>query len=814
MKVEKNNYLDASLTPQERADDLLQRMRIEEKMGQICGYMPELGAIDRLVADYPHGVGEVSMLFAGSLPDKEAVAEQVAEIQQQIMKLSEHSIPAMFHFETLTGALMPEATSFPTGIGQASTWNPPLQKEMAEIIRKQIRAVGVAHAFAPVLDISRDSRFGRQGETYGEDPALASAMGTAYVAGLQNDGDLKDGVLACAKHFLGYHGTQGGIHAAATNIPKRELREIYAKPFQAAMTEAQMKSIMNSYSSIDSEPIAGSRTFLTELLREEMGFAGLLVSDYTSIQELYTRHKVSESKTDAGERSLKAGMDVELPSRSCYNEELMRRIQEDHIEMEHLDRAVRNVLVAKFEAGLFENPFPLAKNVRKEIFTDSKNEQVGTEMARQSLVLLKNNGILPLNRNKRKIAVIGHHAASLRSIFGAYSFVSLTEALFVENTMAGVDFEKISNVSKDEFDQDRGHYTYPGTKVRVEPTAVEEHVKKYYPSTNHLLEQIKLDCPEAEVTYSYGYAYAGNDTSLHEAALATAVEADLVILTLGGKFGWGTSCSTGEGVDAVSINLPECQENFIRKLAALKKPTVAIHFDGRPISSDMADQHIDAIIEAWNPGQFAAKAITDVLFGVYNPSGRLPVSVAYHTGQIPVYYNHVNGSSYDVGTDSAFTSYVDCPREPRYYFGHGLSYTTFAYSNLRIGKEAYEPNESLTVYVDVTNTGDVAGEEVVQMYVSDPLASMVRPVKELAGFAKVPLQPKEKKTVEFTMELSQFAFLDTDMRWKVESGEMEVMVGASSHDIREKGAFRINSDLFVDGKTRGFYAEAQVLHNN
>ncbi|MDQ6420172.1 glycoside hydrolase family 3 C-terminal domain-containing protein [Paenibacillus sp. LHD-117] len=236
-------------------------------------------------------------------------------------------------------------------------------------------------------------------------------------------------------------------------------------------------------------------------------------------------------------------------------------------------------------------------------------------------------------------------------------------------------------------------------------------MKKYFPKTNNLLEQIILACPEAEVTYSYGYVYAGNDTSKHEEALAAAAAADIVILTLGGKHGWGTSATTGEGVDSTNIQLPECQESFIKKLAGLNKSTVAIHFDGRPISSDMADRHIDAIIEAWNPGQYGAIAITDVLFGDYNPAGRLPVSIAYNTGQIPIFYNHDNGSSYNVGTNSDLTGYVDCPREPRYYFGHGLSYTSFAYSELRISQAAYHPDEKLKVSVDVTNTGDVFGEE-------------------------------------------------------------------------------------------------------
>lgn len=811
MKDREYKYLDTSLSAQERAEDLLQRMSVEEKMGQIVGYMPEKGSVEQLEMSYPQGAGEVVMLFAGELENKEAVVDKVTQIQKKIMELSKHNIPAIFHLETLAGALLPEATSFPTGIGQASTWNPELQKELAEIISSQARAVGVSQAFAPVLDISRDSRFGRQGETYGEDPALAAAMGSAYVSGLQNDGNLKRGVLACAKHFLGYHMTQGGVHAGSTPIPPRMLREVYAKPFQAAITNADMRSIMNTYSSIDGEAVVGSKKILTDLLREEMGFSGMVVSDYTSIVDLYSKFKLCQNNTDAGERALRAGMDVELPSKDCYNDELMQRFKDGKIEIDILDQAVRNVLIPKFELGLFENPYPKSCEKIEQIYADPKNEQTSLESARQSIILLKNNDILPLKRSKQKIAVIGHHAASTRALFGGYSYTSLFDAMLnAGNTMEGVDFEKISNLSASEFGADKDHYTYPGSIVQLESSNTEMLVRKHYPKCSSLLEQIIVECPDAEVTYSYGYAYAGDDTSMHDEALRAATEADLIILTLGGKHGWGMFCTTGEGIDSTSINLPECQESFIRKLAAVNKPTVAIHFDGRPISSDMADQHADAILEAWNPGEYGAKALTDILFGDYNPAGRLPISIAYNAGQIPLFYNHEPGSNYHAGTGNGHTSYLDCSREPRYYFGHGLSYTTFAYSNLYISKEIYEPSDLVKVAVDITNTGELHGEEVVQLYISDKYASMVRPVQELAGFIRVPLASNETKKIEFMMEMSQFAFLDADMRWKIEAGDIEVLVGASSNDIRVRGVFRINSDLFIDGKTRGFYADVEL----
>jgi len=812
MSTEYMKYLDPSLSAEERAEDLVGRMSLEEKMGQIVGFLPQGESLEQFAREHPQGVGHVSMLFAGRLSSRQEVAEKVRELQQKIMELSDHHIPAIFHIETLTGALMPDATSFPSGIGQASTWNPQLQRQLADVIRRQAHAVGARHAFAPVLDISRDSRFGRQGETYGEDPALASAMGVAYVSGIQADGHLQAGLLACAKHFLGYHASLGGIHAASTPIPPRMLREIYARPFQAAITEANLKSVMNTYSSIDGEAVAASQGILTSLLREEMGFCGLTVSDYTSISELHTRHKLCRTKTEAGERALIAGLDVELPSKDCFNEELLRKFRRGDLDVSILDRAVRHVLIAKFELGLFEDPLPLMREEIDLIYQHPLNRRVGLNAARQSLVLIKNNGVLPLERKKQKIAVIGHHAASVRALFGGYTFATLAENMLgIGNTMAGVDFEKISNLSETDFMDDRNHFTYPGSRVHVERPEIELMLKKQYPGICHLLEQLRKACPDAEISYSYGYAYAGHDTSMHEKALATAAEADVVILTLGGKHGWGLSCTTGEGIDSTDINLPECQESFIHKLGELGKKTIAIHFDGRPISSDMADRHIDAIIEAWNPGQYGAEAITDVLFGDYNPAGRLPVTVAYNSGQIPIFYNHDNGSSYHVGTMNELTSYTDCPREPRYPFGHGLSYTTFEYSNLRIGKEAYDPDETLQVSIDIRNVGDRFGEEVAQLYVSDTYASVVRPVQQLAGFARVPLAPLEKRTVVFTMPLSMFAFLDAGMKWKVEAGEMRVMVGASSADIRAEGQFAILQDRYVHGATRGFYAQVDIV---
>ncbi len=795
-------YLDESISAEERAKDLLSVMSIEEKMAQIVGFNPAYWSRDNLDRDYPVGAGQVSMLSGIEKKTITEVIEQVNQLQRKIMDKSEHHIPALFHVETLCGVMLPYATAFPSGIAQAATFDPIQQKKMGEIIGRQARAAGASQAFAPVLDISRDSRFGRQGETYGEDPTLAAAMGVACIKGLQKDGNLKEGVMAVAKHFLGYQNAQGGIHAAACDIPERLLREVYAKPFQAAITEGGLVSVMPCYSSINGEPVSGSKTILTKLLREEMGFDGLVVSDYCAVSEIHERQKVCENLMESGFRALSAGIDQELPSKKSYGDELAEYFRTGKADMKVLDTAVYNVLRAKFRLGLFERPYCGDLKQIKECYENPENEKVTLTSAQKSLVLVKNDGCLPLKKGIKKITVIGYHGASVRAMFGGYSYMSMTEsALGAGNTMAGLDMKSDSGSVQ------AGNGTYPGTLVQREHLEADKQAREILPQCTDLLEELRINLVNTVITYSYGYPYAGNDCSYHEEAIRSAEDAEVIIMTVGGKYGTGTTASIGEGVDATDINLPECQEKLIEKIAVLKKPIIIIHFGGRPVSSDNADLYADAILEAWNPGEKGAEAIVSVLTGAYNPAGRMPVTTAYNAGQIPIYYNHQHGSSYHQDTISAYKGYVDCPHEPRYCFGHGLSYTVFSYENLKMKSNNIDPEESLSVSVDIRNIGNLDGEEVIQLYIRDCYASMNRPVLELVGFYRVSLTQGEKKTIRFTMKLSQFAFLDKDMKWKIEAGCMELMVGASSQDIRLRDSFSISRDLYVDGKNRGFYAE-------
>ncbi|MEH7096478.1 glycoside hydrolase family 3 N-terminal domain-containing protein [Neobacillus vireti] len=802
MKKTSMKFMDSSLSAEERADDLLQRMSIDEKMGQIVCYFPiKLSEYEYLEENYKHGVGQVSTLEMRSLDTLEDAARFQHEIQEKVMSLSEHRIPAIFHMEGLCGAYVQGATSFPSGIGRASSWDPELEKEIGKIVGRQERAVGITQVFAPVLDISRDSRMGRQGETYGEDPTLAAAMGVAYTKGIQLEKTGHRRSESVAKHFLGFHASDGGIHGTHVDMPTRPLREIYGKPFQAAITEANLRGIMPSYNSINGEPVSASKEILTGILRDDMGFDGITVSDYCAIMNIHGVQKVCESYTEAGLRALSAGMDMELMIKKCFNDELAEWFETGKADIDILNIAVRRILATKFRMGLFENPYALSGEELTKAFHCSKDEDVTLQSARESLVLLKNDGTLPIQMNVKKIAVIGCHASDARIFFGGYTHFSMAEGLLAAiSTMAGLETkaDEKKSVMK----------TIPGTPIQADDDpAFEALLQKQKPGIKNLLEQLLESLPQTEIAYSYGYPVAGNDMSGHEEALRIARDADLVIVTLGGKHGTSSIASMGEGIDATDINLPICQETFLEKLSELHKEVVAVHFNGRPISSDAADKYANAILEAWNPAEKGAEAITDVLLGNYNPSGKLPISVARSAGQVPIYYNHPNGSSYHQGESIGFSDYVDMPHTPRYFFGHGLSYTSFTYSNLRLSSTEIEPNGVITITFDLENTGETQGTEVVQLYFKDRYASMTRPVLELAGFKRIELEPGEKQTVSFQVEPSQMAFLDRDMKWKIEAGDIDVLIGCSSIDIRLKDSFRVASDLYIDGKNRKFYAK-------
>lgn len=798
-------YMNCSLTAHERAKLLLKELTLDEKIAQLMGIFADRIEEKDLADLLKHGIGQVSTLAFRMCKSSEEAACWQRKIQKTVMESSRLHIPAAFHMEGLCGAFIQGATAFPTGVSRGSSFDPELERQIGEIVSRQEAAYGITQILAPVLDISRDSRMGRQCEPYGEDPTLSAAMGVAFTKGIQETETAGRKPESTAKHFLGFHNSLGGIHGANCEASERLLYEIYGKPFQAAISKGCLRGVMPCYDSLNGLPVHASKHYLTDTLRDEMGFQGVVMSDYSGAENAYRVQMIGESEAECGYRCLKAGLDIELPMPSLYRA-MQKLFQSGEADLFYLDQAVLRVLESKFRMGLFEYPYALTGS-RLQSIAVRKNDDVARRSAEESIVLIKNHGILPLKGECKVIAVIGPQAVNARYYFGGYTHLSMVEAEYAAmNSMAGTGEGGDSSKA----DMNR----IPGTNVQDDETEeFDEVLQKLEPDCKNLVEELQEQLPEAKILWARGYYKAGEDRSGFDEALDLVRKADVTILTLGGKNGSGSIATMGEGVDGTNINLPNGQEQFICEAAKLGKPLIGVHFDGRPISSDAADRYLDAVIEAWNPATYAAEAVTDVLLGKVNPSGKLPLTVARNAGQIPIYYNHPNGSSWHQGPSIGFTNYVDAPHRPRYAFGHGLSYTDFAYSKLEIDQEEVGPDDQVIVSCFVENVGNMTGTEVVQLYLRDLHASMTRPVMELQGFARVSLGMGEKKKVQFCLYPSQMAFLDEDMKWKIEKGEIQVLLGSASDDIRLKGSFYISEDRWIVGRNRGFYADVTVEEN-
>jgi beta-glucosidase len=796
-----DTYRNPTAPIEDRVGDLLSKMDLEQKIDQLTC----LVTITREIPDFktliPQGIGNVGAFSTAE--NAGLIADYVITLQNFLTEETPLGIPALIHCEASAGAQFTEANVFPSAIAQAATFDTELIHEMADIIREQLYAVGFRQALSPVFDISRDPRWGRLTETYGEDPTLAGAMGCAFTAGLRGE-DLRTGVLATGKHFVGHGMTEGGLNMARNIITERELREVHCKPFQAAISRCGLGSVMNSYCSINGEPVVASKKVLTGLLREEMGFTGFVVSDYIAVDRLVEPFRVAATFEEGGIKALEAGLDVEYPRPKGFTYNMKNAVDSGLLDAAHIDRAVARVLRAKFALGLFENPIPDKKRLFSLLHL-KKTDLLNEKIAQKSFILLKNdNFLLPLSKNIKKIALIGPHGDSIRSFFGTFSYPAVLD-MTLSREEDGQEFEEPGLIIYDV------EQRYPGQIREVSPR-VEKILRKQFPQTKSLRRALEEYLPDTKIYCAQGITVSGNDIGGEDEALACAAESDVVILTLGGKNGWGITSTVGEGIDATDIGLPGHQEEFARKIRLLNKKTVILHFDGRPLSGTYVASAFDAIMEVWQAGEFGGEAICKTLFGEYTPGGKLPVTVARNAGQIPVYYSLPRGSGYvsagSTGMIRNKNGYINDTALPLFYFGYGLSYTTFEYSNFTVSKDIVGANESFMVNIAVTNTGNRTGDEVVQFYFSDRIASMVRPAMELAGFKRISLEPGQTGLVSFTVDPSIFAFLDEGMHWIIEAGDFDLLVGKSSGDICLTGTVRVRETITVDPKKRMFFADA------
>jgi beta-glucosidase len=727
--------------------DLLGRMTLHEKLAQMSIFpgniaedvdslLDTAGRLDaaKALAAWPHGAGAVGRLGLHRAPGD--TARLYNDIQRLLVEQTRLGIPALFVDEALHGLMAQGSASFPQAIALASTWDPDLVQQVFTAAAAEMRARGGNHALTPVLDLARDPRWGRTEETYGEDPHLAAAIGVAAVRGLQGDSlpIASDRVLATAKHFAVHGQPEAGSNGGPTNFALRDIREVFLRPFQAAVTQAGVQSVMASYNEIDGIPVHINRWLLGDVLRDEWGFQGFVASDGYGIHQLISEHHVAADTADAARQALLAGVDFELDDTFPT---LLAQVQSGAVPEAAIDQAVGRVLRAKFLLGLFEQPY--ADPAHAERITNcAAHQDLALRAAQRALVLLKNDSLLPLDASTlRTLAVIGPNAADLH--LGGYSV-----------------------------DPGRGVSVLDGLRARLAGAA---HV--LYAEGCRITEGVQ------------GWQGWWNDTvtpadpAEDEARIAAAVEiarrADVVLLVLGEN---ESTCREGWSAehlgDRDTLDLPGRQDDLARAVLRTGKPVVVLLLNGRPLSIVELAERAPAILEGWYLGQETGTAVADVLFGDVNPGGKLPITFPRSVGQLPAFYNH---------KPSARRGYLFHDNAPLFPFGHGLSYTTFAFDNLRVTPEQIAPDGTAVVHVDVTNTGQRAGDEVVQLYLRDQVSSVTRPVQELKGFRRITLQPGETQTVEFTLTPEHLQFLDARMQLVVEPGLFDVMIGGSSSNL-------------------------------
>jgi len=743
-------YRDARAPVEQRVADLLSRMTLEEKVAQLEGTWQNTAfatdASKRIVDDkrafvpehaavlLKYGLGEMSR------PSEKRGPREMAEFTNTLQKwLKENTrlgIPILFHEECLHGHAAPKATSYPQAIALASTWDPPLVREVFTSVAAEVRARGAQECLAPVLDLAREPRWGRTEETYGEDPYLVTRIGVAAIEGFQGNGPFldKSHVFATAKHFAVHGQPEGGTNAAPGNYSERVIREYFLKPFEAAVREGHVQAVMPSYNEIDGIPSHSNVQLLTRILRQEWGFEGVVVSDYFGIDELRKLHHVVGNKEDAAKMALEAGVDIELPFADAF-ESLIAQVKAGRIAEANVDRSVARMLRAKFLAGLFDDPY-VDPAFAEKITNSAEHRQLALRAAHEAIILLKNqNNLLPLEKGKyKRIAVIGPNAAELH--LGGYS---------------------------DE----------PGRGV-----SVLQGIKEKVGSSSEVLYSLGCKITETEPDWNADKVVLG-DPALNAKRIQEAVKvtqkADIAILVLGeneqtSREAWAVE----HPGDRDNLDLLGNQDDLVKAIVATGKPAVVFLLHGRPNSINTIAESVPAILDGWYLGQETGTAVADVLFGDANPGGKLPITVPRSTGQLPDYYYQ---------KPSAKREYLGSTTKPLYPFGWGLSYSTFRCANLRLSPETIGPQGKTAVSVEVTNTGKMRGDEVVQLYIRDEVSSVTRPVKELRGFQRVTLSPGETTKVEFSLGPTELSFLNREMHRVVEPGAFAIMVGGNSEEL-------------------------------
>lgn len=704
-----------------RVDSVLALMSLDEKIGQLnqlsygIGWGPTVKI--EVEDEYKQLIREGKI---GSFLNAIG-AEFTFELQKVAVEESRLKIPLIFGLDVIHGF----KTIFPIPLGEAATWDPSLIEMSAHYQALEAASAGIHWTFSPMVDIARDPRWGRIMEGSGEDPYLGSLLAAARVRGYQgNFSDLN--IIACAKHYAGYGGAEGGRDYNTVDFSERTFRDIYLPPYKAAV-DAGVQTLMASFNEIGGIPSSGSKYLLNDILRDEWGFKGFVVSDWNSIGELINHGFASDLK-HAGEISLNAGLDMDMESRA-YSTHLKQLVTESKVDETTIDKSVKRILRIKFMLGLFDDPYRYCNKEREEknIMTE-QIKKASLEIAQRSFVLLKNsNQILPLKKDYKKIALIGPLADNSTDPIGGWG--GLGDSSDVTTVLEGF----------------------------------ENYVKE-----------------STQILYAPGCNIDDQDKSGFDEALFKAKESDIIILCIG-----ESREQTGEACSRSTLDLPGVQEELAKELLKTGKPIVVVLMNGRPLSINWLNNNVNAILETWFAGTMAGDAIAKVLFGDYNPSGKLPVTFPRTVGQVPIYYNHKNTGRPGDKENHYTSQYLDLPLTPLYPFGYGLSYTTFEYNSLNLSTNNITNNDSVVVSVKVKNTGDYDGEEVVQMYVQDLVGSVTRPVKELKGFKKIMLKRREEKTVSFTIHEKDLRFTAADMNFKSEPGLFKVYVGTNSVDLIE-----------------------------